>query len=423
MTSLRRSLQIALYLFLLAALLGRSVLPPADRIEGVRAFTRTMEFDYIAWILNAIGAKINQAALGTNNYLTPEKRKASVLEYIDLVAEIQDRESELTAIFADPGIHDPNQASAATRAELGQLYQRRSRLGPVAETIIQGQLAQTIAGVDLTLGGQPLPPILYHSTPLPLALIVSPRDSIRQDADVSLVPDLGVEQWDALENQVDQKLNVSSLVVHVGGIGVYPTMVMQTSDLNWLAEVVAHEWVHNYLTLRPLGMSYLNTPELRIMNETTAALAGKEIGQAMIGEFYPELLPPPPPEPPPASAVPSKPADPPPFDFRAEMHTTRVTVDELLAEGKIAEAEAYMEQRRVMFWEQGYRIRKLNQAYFAFYGAYADQPGGAAGSDPVGTAVRALRASSASLADFLNRISWMSSFQQLQEAVDASGGS
>jgi hypothetical protein len=93
-------------------------------------------------------------------------------------------------------------------------------------------------------------------------------------------------------------------------------------------------------------------------------------------------------------------------------------VDRLLAEGEIEAAETYMEVRRELFWENGYRIRKLNQAYFAFYGAYADEPGGAAGADPVGAAVRALRAESTSLADFLNRLSWMTSFEQLQREVD-----
>ena len=99
------------------------------------------------------------------------------------------------------------------------------------------------------------------------------------------------------------------------------------------------------------------------------------------------------------------------------MHTTRVKADELLAQGKIEEAEAYMEQRRLIFWQNGYLLRKLNQAYFAFHGAYADLPGGAAGEDPVGPAVRALRAQSDSLADFINTIGWMTSFEQLQEAI------
>jgi hypothetical protein len=49
------------------------------------------------------------------------------------------------------------------------------------------------------------------------------------------------------------------------------------------------------------------------------------------------------------------------------MHVTRLTVDELLAEGKIDEAESYMEERRRIFWDNGFQhLRKLNQAYFAF---------------------------------------------------------
>ncbi len=105
------------------------------------------------------------------------------------------------------------------------------------------------------------------------------------------------------------------------------------------------------------------------------------------------------------------------FNFNAEMHTTRVHVDELLAQGKITEAETYMDERRLVFWDNGYAIRKLNQAYFAFYGAYADIPGGAAGEDPVGPAVRALRARSGSLSAFLKTIAQMTSFKQLQDAV------
>ena len=99
------------------------------------------------------------------------------------------------------------------------------------------------------------------------------------------------------------------------------------------------------------------------------------------------------------------------------MNITRVTADTLLAEGKIEEAEAYMEQRRLVFLENGYLLRKINQAYFAFHGAYASSPGGAAGQDPVGPAVRALREQSESLADFVNTIARMTSFEQLQEAV------
>jgi hypothetical protein len=90
-------------------------------------------------------------------------------------------------------------------------------------------------------------------------------------------------------------------------------------------------------------------------------------------------------------------------------------VDELLAAGRVAEAEEYMETRRIFFWESGYPIRKLNQAYFAFYGSYADSPTGPAGEDPVGAAVRELRARSSSLADFVNRMAFFTSLESLQD--------
>ena len=172
----------------------------------------------------------------------------------------------------------------------------------------------------------------------------------------------------------------------IGGVGVYPTMVMETTDLNWTLDTIAHEWTHNYLNLRPLGINYSTTPELRTMNETTASISGGEVGNYVLEKYYPELLK--------SSSSQNLISlnqvnqldDPPPFDFRAEMHETRVTVDKLLAAGKIEEAESYMEKRRQIFWNNGYLIRKLNQAYFAFHGAYADVPGGAAGEDPVGPA-------------------------------------
>src|SRR4030067_3637460 len=120
------------------------------------------------------------------------------------------------------------------------------------------------------------------------------------------------------------------------------------------------------------------------VNEAAASIAGVEIGRALLERYYPELLPPPPPPPPTPGEIQPPPA--PVFDFREEMRITRETADQLLAEGKIEQAEEYMEARRVFFWEDGYLIRKLKQAYFAFHGAYADQPGGAAGGDPAGGA-------------------------------------
>lgn len=408
-----RPARLAFLLFLAILALAYSNSPPGDPLERVRAFSRPLEFDYISWTLQAAGVKVGQLSLGASQYLPPESRRQQVLAYLELVGRIRELEHRLNEIYADPGIADPQAASAAERRQLQELYARRSRQGPLAESILQSQMSQVVAELGLSLGGQPVPPILFHSSSLPTALIVSPRHAIRQDANISLQPEMTADERAALEAQVDSALNVSSLVVDIGGIGVYPTMVVQTNDLNYLTEVVAHEWAHNYLSLRPLGINYMANPALRTMNETAAGIAGKEIGRAVMERYYPQLLPPPPA--PPAEA---EEPQPPAFDFRAEMHATRVTVDRLLAEGQVEQAEAYMEVRRLFFWENGYHIRKLNQAYFAFYGAYAEEPGGPAGEDPVGAAVRALRARSPSLAAFIRRIAWLSSFEQLQRAVE-----
>ena len=120
-------------------------------------------------------------------------------------------------------------------------------------------------------------------------------------------------------------------MVNVGGVGAYPTMVMETTNINWLAEVVAHEWIHNFLTLRPLGFSYGVSAELIIINETVASMADKELGALLIERFYPEFVPPPPPDD--SEEIETIESEPPAFDFRAEMHETRVTADQLLAEG------------------------------------------------------------------------------------------
>ena len=144
--------------------------------------------------------------------------------------------------------------------------------------------------MDLTAIGQPVPNVWYHSTPLPMALIVSPRDHIEQTANISIETDMTIDEQAALEDRVDKGLNTSSLVVRIGGVGVYPTMVMRSTDMNWMLSTVAHEWIHNYLTLRPLGFLYNGSPELRTMNETTASIAGNEIGDLVIERFYPELM-------------------------------------------------------------------------------------------------------------------------------------
>ncbi len=415
LVSFKSSFWLTVILSMMAILLVASTVPMSDPLESVRAFTRPLEFDYLSWTLDALSLKFGQIALGTASYLPTTERSSTVLNFLELINQLNQVNSQLNDVYGDPNVRDPTIASADLLAELNQLKKQRDQLEPLAEAILQAQVTEIAAQAGLTFMGQTIPPVLYHTTPPPDALIISPRNVIQQDQNISISPDLDVDRMDALENQVDKALNVSSLVVQIGGVGLYPTMVMESTDINWLAEVIAHEWVHNYLTLHPLGFSYENNPELRTMNETTAAIAGKELGRMLVKEYYPQFLPPDP-SPSPAAADQQQ-ASAPSFNINKELYITRVNTDKLLAQGKIDQAETYMELRRRFLWEHGYHIRKLNQAYFAFNGAYADQPAGAAGADPVGSAVRLLRQKSSSLEDFINRIAWMWNYNQLKKAV------
>ena len=82
------------------------------------------------------------------------------------------------------------------------------------------------------------------------------------------------------------------------------------------------------------------------------------------------------------------------------MRALRLEVDALLTAGKVDDAERLMEERRQVFVANGYYIRRINQAYFAFHGSYADTP---ASSDPIGPKMAALREQSQSVKDFLER--------------------
>lgn len=111
----------------------------------------------------------------------------------------------------------------------------------------------------------------------------------------------------------------------------------------------------------------------------------------------------------------SEPTEPPPFDFNKEMHATRLRVDELLAEGKVEEAEAYMEERRQVFVQEGYYIRKLNQAYFAFHGTYADTP---ASVSPIHEELKKVRSNSASIGEFIRTVARFGNYQDFKAYVE-----
>jgi hypothetical protein len=243
----------------------------------------------------AVGAKLGQASVGQRTHLAEAARSDIVRRYLQRSGEAGQLEGEIAGIYADAALSHPELASSEQRAALAEVRSEMAGLQPVAEAALQEQASVILAEAGLTTLGAPIPPVSFHLSKLPMALVVSPRNTIRQDALIQLLPELSIEQQVALERQVEAAADLSGLVVPIGGIGTYPTMVQETTALDWLAEVVLHEWTHNYLLFRPLGWAYEASPETRTMNETTASLIGKSLGRAVLARYYPDLVPPPPP--------------------------------------------------------------------------------------------------------------------------------
>jgi hypothetical protein len=394
---LRRSIQLLcrlLFLLLVAFFLQRSTLQLNDPWYAVAHIVSPYQFDYLGWELNALRVKTTQTLWGTHAYMDEESRSNIVRQYFENLAHAQRLEGQISSVYADPNIADPQTATIELRTERDTLRRDLANRQPTVEAILEGQVAAVLVEEGFGTLGQLLPPMSMHFTNVPNLVVVSPRDSIRMDISINVNP-MTVDQQAELEAQIEREQNVSALIVPIGGMALYPAMIFETSYLPWAMETFAHEWLHHYLYFYPLGLAYDFTGEARIINETTADVFGKEIGPKVLRRYYPEYV---------TRAQTSNVAVqvPSPFDFAAEMNETRVTVDELLAAGEVAEAEAYMEERRRFFAQNGYPIRKLNQAYFAFYGGY--QGGtlpGVGGEDPIGPAVRQVREMSDSIHEFV----------------------
>lgn len=409
---LTAGLKLIVPLFIFVVLVGPEWPAFQDERYQLERIVGQRHFDFAVWEAKALAAKAEAALASGQTYLESDSQKQLVIDYVKVIGEIRGLEAQVNGIYSDPQVADPVTAASAIQQQVDEKRAQATRLQPVAEQILQGQVAAVLADEGFTVLGAVLPPVSAQLTPLPYILIVSPREEIRQIHNIPLQHGLTISAQERIETAILGAVDRSALVVPIGGLGIWPAMIRESGDINYLVNTIAHEWAHHWLTFHPLGISYSASPDLRTINETVASIFGDEIGAKVIERFYPELAPPP--EEPEQGPADSESDGPPPFDFRQEMAETRIMVDEFLAQGEVQQAEEYMERRRQFFWDNGYRIRKLNQAYFAFYGAYADVPG-EQGDDPIGPALLSIRAESETLADFMDRVASITSLEKLQE--------
>lgn len=392
--------------------------------ERVLGKARDYLYNYVSWELEAILFKIRQAHSSLAPFTTETERARFVIRYLDAVRRADELNGQIDRVFADPNQPDKTQAFQLTVVR-DAVVSSIKQYQPLAEAIIEGQIGAVLRDEGFAVLGEVIPPVSARITDLPMLLVISPRNVIRRDLAINLI-NLTPDQMAALEAEIDHDFGVSSLVVPIGGLALYPSMVIRSGHAPYLYETIAHEWAHHYLLLFPLGFEYLNTgSETWIINETVASVFGREIGRKTIERFYadfPEVLRLLPasqsPRLPRSASVTPTPSDPPRFNAGAVMNETRVRADQLLAEGKIEEAEAYLEQQRRLFAANGYVYRKMNQAFFAFYGGYQAPDGsGAGGQDPIGPAVSALREGHPSIKAWMETVRGITSRTALLEAV------
>ena len=255
------------------------------------------------------------------------------------------------------------------------------------------------------------PPLNFKLEKPPCLLVISPRDRIESMREVTLRQNLSLKEIEDIEARVD-KLGVSSLVVALGGFSAtYPSFVADEAGLRFTIDTATEEWLHQYLVFTPLGFQYLldltgvsRNYEIATINETLASMVSKEIGFIIYEKYYSGY----------ESGAHQNQVAGSEFDFNQEMRDIRKAVDKYLARGEIEQAEEFMEQKRQYLASMGYYIRKLNQAYFAFYGTYADSP---AFISPIGLELKELRSQSDSLKDFLDTVTAMTSHQELRESI------
>lgn len=389
---------------------GGSAIPATEaRNRGMAMIVSGWGFDLLGWEIEAVAEKLrallNQPAFG----LSYPESVSLVHDYLDRAQEIRRLEREINRIFSENHQGTPEVKEWQGQVETLRTLQQGKRA--TVEQIIEGQVAYELQGEGLKWANQAFPPVQFTFVEPPRKLVVSPRDRITTIYSQMLDAEMSIAEIEASEAAYRTQYDVSGYITNIGGLGAFPTMVIDRASLAWILSTVAHEWCHNYLTLFPLGINYLTSADLMTINETVAEIVGDEIGARALQTFYPNQLVPPIPTP---RQSQSTEEELPPFDFDKEMSDTRVKVDNMLALGQVDEAERYMEARRLVFVDHGYPLRVLNQAYFAFHGSYGTSP---ASTSPIGPKLEHLRALTPNLRTFLQTVRGITSVEELDEVL------
>ena len=194
-----------------------------------------------------------------------------VTEYLSIVRKLNIYEEQ---VGTSQTLSNPKYLSAIESLEI-----ERKMLKARAEEAIESILSEVIQQQGLGLPfGILLPPTDFHFGSPPHILVTSPRDVIKPSGTKLINPSITGAERHSLEKSAESDGETSALVDDLAGLGTYPAIVSDSTSLRNLLRTAAHEWLHNYWILHPLGRNMWDSTEMRTINETSANIAGNEIG-------------------------------------------------------------------------------------------------------------------------------------------------
>jgi len=417
MFPLRRRSKWVFRALLIVLLFVTLVVPSGDKRFDTPASAASLDHGYglVAWELENFADKWTHR-IWTVFPWTPTSesdRREALDRYVVLVDEIRAAKAGLNLVttVATPDLN----TVAAAQNEIDRLIGERDVIRPAVEEFLEQIISEIVRSDEIDLVSSFVwPPVDFRIGDPPKLLVTSSRNEISRIEDVLIDPDISIEDMSLIENELVDTHDISAVILQTGGLASYPN-VIPTTHLKRLVDIAAHEWLHAHLAFYPLGQAYFSGGDIRSMNETLADIFGREVGLRVYSEVTADQF-----------VAPVRPetaskqlrddeavGDPETFSFNRFMGETRSETDNLLAQGLIKEAEAYMESRRVELLDHGYQIRKINQAYFAFHGTYAESP---SSTSPIARYLWDLRAQVETVGDLvklLRPIRTYSEFEQL----------
>ena len=409
MKGMRRRLRVrrrAAYLLLAGLLLA----PSGDRLHITPA--RDVASDYVFSLVQWHAANFFdkwvhlawEAAAGGE--VGREERIEIVHDYLQTSLLREKEERQMEGGIARAGGERAAKVDRIYRDVLDELRDRQRALRPRAEEAVESELSAVLEDEGFGWRGPLLfPPVDIKFARMPTMIVTSRRDKIERIERLLLQPDLEHIKRGELEDTLLGEYGLSAFVGDLAGLSTYPTLVTDTDSLRSVMRTAAHEWLHVYWFFRPFGRSFWSSSEMGTLNETAADIAGRELGDAAFARMGGDLE---------DNARRYQPQEERDIRFTEMMRETRRRTEELLAEGRVLEAEEYMKERWWRLRLGGYGIRKLNQAYFAFYGIYGES---ASSVSPIGDQMAEFRSYFRSVGEFVRALSGVSSYDEFLELL------